>query len=218
GGYARYGREEMVRRSGSWSGARASDGGPSTIRGRRGGRGEGVREYLKSRISAVSRHRARTPREVLRGSALCDKQGETEGTQRLHPRDWPASRGYEVQELEHGYRRNREVYSRVRDFFRSHSAPQSRLARMKLPTTRLRRWGSDCEQQEGAEEGGYAWVRTGGDGQRKMDREKELELERGKGRRRRAVRRRRGGRGCLFCRSGGERRGGGDVRGMELER
>jgi hypothetical protein len=55
----------------------------------------------RSRVSAVSRHRARTPREVLRGSALCDKQGETEGTERPHPRDWPASRGYEVQELKH---------------------------------------------------------------------------------------------------------------------
>jgi hypothetical protein len=38
-GYARAWTEETVRRSRSWSGARANDGGPCTIRERRGGQG-----------------------------------------------------------------------------------------------------------------------------------------------------------------------------------
>jgi hypothetical protein len=31
-----------------------------------------------------------------------------EGAELAHPRDWPTRRGFEVQELERGYRRNRE--------------------------------------------------------------------------------------------------------------
>jgi hypothetical protein len=42
--------------------------------------------------------------------------------------DWHTCRGYEVRELKHGYRRNREfAHARVRDFFHSHSTPESRL-------------------------------------------------------------------------------------------
>jgi hypothetical protein len=47
-----------------------------------------------------------------------------------------------------------------------------------------------------------------------MDGERRLELEQGKGKRRQAVRGRRGGRGCFFCRSGG---GEAWWAGMELE-
>ncbi|KAJ7872897.1 hypothetical protein B0H13DRAFT_1026176 [Mycena leptocephala] len=78
----------------------------------------------------------RTRRDVPRGR----RAGGERGHRAEHlDHDWSLA-----QELERGYRR-REVYSRVRDFFRSHSALESQLARIRLPTTRLRRWGSECE-------------------------------------------------------------------------
>jgi hypothetical protein len=44
---------------------------------------------------------------------VCGGKGDNEGAERVHPRDCPAHRGYEVHELERGYRCNREVYSRM---------------------------------------------------------------------------------------------------------
>jgi hypothetical protein len=86
----------------------------------------GIRSSLTSRA-----------RWYIRAWALYDKRGETEGAEHLDPRlaayeraRLPASGG---------------VFVHVRDFFRSHSAPESQLARIRLPTTRLRRWGLECE-------------------------------------------------------------------------
>ncbi|KAJ7821061.1 hypothetical protein B0H13DRAFT_374082 [Mycena leptocephala] len=114
------------------------------------------------------RTRTRTRARWCLEDRRCATSGVNEGVEHVHPRGRPARRGYEVRELEHGYRRDVEVHLRSR----SASSTRTRLpspdsTRARLPTTRLRICGS------GRRVGGRSRrrrVRSGTDGRRWRER------------------------------------------------
>jgi hypothetical protein len=86
----------------------------------------------------------------------------------------------------------------VRDFIHPHSAPEARLCSHSASYDQITNIGIGKASRRKIQKK----VGMLGYGREEMDREKE-QLEPGQGKRRRAVRRRRGGQGCFFCRGGG---------------